>query len=268
MSLMFPSMKQQGNKTTIAASPLSTPALNTARPKSANHFQPIGLAHSESSTSLGEGVLTKESSRSEDSEENKPAESSEVETEASVDVTQERTETGRSGGNCKSKSASVHIRDERCTDIADLEPSVHQRSRSNEIDYVSLRSDVPKAGSAFRSPPGSLQTFKPLVVSHRDNNQDPLPQHTMVSTGDSNNNNSGSCSSPPADATTSTVEPSSPKTPSGGRGESPGGQGEVTGEEEEEGTVKRTDRYSWLKDFDSSLWSNYFTSDNPHYSDC
>ena len=29
------------------------------------------------------------------------------------------------------------------------------------------------------------------------------------------------------------------------------------------------DRFSWLKDFDSSLWSSYFTTpENSHYSDC
>lgn len=213
---------------------------------------------------MSEAALQRESSKAESDSKASKSPPAEGKSELDLDAVREgkgRAETGRAVGNAKQKSASVHIKNERCRDITDPEGSIHQRSRSNEIDYVSLRSDTVK-GSAFRSPPGSMQTFKPLGGAHKENNQDPLQDTpTMVSHTDSSDH--GSCSSPNSDATVTTEEGVSHKAAAGGRIETSGGQGEPA--EEEERTGKR---FSWLKDFDSSLWSNYFTSDSSRYSDC
>lgn len=157
-----------------------------------------------------------------------------------------RADTERGSGKSKQKSASVHIKDEDRKEVTDLEGSIHQRSRSNEIDYVSLRSDAGKGAtvSAFRSPPGSMQTFRPLLSGGATSPKED-GSHTMVSFP---NNEPDTVAA--SDATVSTE----------GGLEGAAVEGDLTEE-------VRTERFSWLKDFDSSLWSNYFT-DNPRYSDC
>lgn len=129
----------------------------------------------------------------------------------------------------------------------DAEGSTHQRSRSNEMDYVSLRSGGrrrPRLHS-FRSPSGSMQTFKPLGTSCRDAVSPPADTNmgSPVGRGDS---------LAKSDDATLSASRSEPRESSGGEGENPDA---VLG-----------DQFSLLKEFDSSLWSNY-SLDNPRYSD-
>lgn len=280
MSIMYPSIKP-GGRISIPASPLSTPVLNTTgRSKSQaaaaavssghhsleNYFQPIGMSHSNSNVSLGENVVPEETDKLtvDDGDGDGTGGAGESDKNSALlikksELNLDSVQRGRA--KWKQKSASVHIKDEN---KVDPEGSIHQRSRSNEIDYVSLRSDcgtVPSV-SAFRSPPGSMQTFRLIGTScHKESSGSTALQtsHTMVSPLD--NKQQTSCSSLASDATVTTEEVKKEFQSEAGDGASVGGGGEISDTQSE--------RYSWLKEFDSFLWSDYFTSDNnPRYSDC
>ena len=169
----------------------------------------------------------------------------------------------------KQKSSSANM--EEVNFRADTEANIHQRSRSNEMDYFSSRASTAKQNSsmssAFRSPPCLIQQATPPSGSGGNGlcKEDSMvsPLHSPKSLQQPNTT---CCSPAPSDAT-----PHSPQ------GESctderechsePRDSREVT-KRERTGT-SQSERYSWLKDFDSPLWSNYFTSqEDAHYSDC
>lgn len=264
MSIMYPSIRPPvaGGRGSITASPLSTPLLSVGRPRTqaesgshrlSNLFRPISLSRSGSSTSLGEGVASKESVEVATSR-------GEVLEERTTPLVQEEEaeEAGLSAERQEGEANPGEVL--RCR--VDAEGSVHQRSRSNEMDYVSLRTDGerrrPKLYS-FRSPPGSMQTFQPLGTSC------PLSGELAVARTDDGGTVSravGERELPslgkPGDAKLTATERESKSEPRDCDGE--GGKASVPG---------AGDRFSWLKDFDSSLWSDYFTTlEDSRYSDC
>ncbi len=180
MSIIYPSIKATGSWGSNAASlsPLGTPSGGPRRSKGvtdgsirhnlSNSFQPINVSHSNSTTSLSEVLLPKQ-----------------------ISIKTEKEATGRRGGGngevkeskatlpeelnlnscrepeistkCRLKSMSVSMRREKSDNkpekvgLTDAEGnSVHQRSRSNEMDYSSLGYDrFASRHSAFKSPTGS-----------------------------------------------------------------------------------------------------------------
>lgn len=257
MSIMYPSVRLPGGRVSKPVSPLSTPVLNVGRSRMPtdgavsgdNLFQPICMSHSNSSISFGEGAVSKASETvfvtpsspgRLDKDEVPDSQASTTGVEA---VLQEQKETETDEENCKDRSSED-------TNRCKFDGNSHQRSRSNEMDYVSLQSDSrrrPRLHS-FRSPSGSMQTFKAScgdVVS-------PPAAHSMGSPvrGDS-----------PAKSDDATISAKDRESRSEPR--------ETAGREGENPDTVLGDQFSLLKEFDSSLWSNYFTSlDNPRYSDC
>lgn len=212
------------------------------------------MSHSNSNTSFGEGVVMSDSSELHITG---PCSPKAVEPPITQDstITQDSKSgvvTDLQGEKGTEPGVKLRICGDRKSDLSgvascqyksDTEGIVHQRSRSNEMEYVSLRSNGrrrPRLHS-FRSPPGSMQTF---TSCRREIN--PPPAQTKPSVGSP----VGSGDSPPPpmsdDATPSAEDHSEPR-----------GNGEGEGETPERVSA---DQFSLLKEFDSSVWSNYFTS--------
>ncbi len=295
MSIMYPAIRPPGGRGSIPASPLSTPLLSAERWRSthsaaaqhhpAHLFQPIGMSQFSSSASLDETVAARESGVSlvaEDGGVSHPTgqKSALVEEELRADVVhstrkplQHNTESmlGMLGREeHKQKSTSAHIEEENIK--VHQEVSVHQRSRSNEIDYFSLRSPDTAgqkfSASAFKSPPSLMQPVRPLPSTGssglcKDGSVDSTvsPLHSPKSLQQPNNTTCSSDATATAAASTDEREcQSEPR-------DSSLASDDVI-KREKTGT-SQSERYSWLKDFDSPLWSNYFTSqEDSRYSDC
>lgn len=155
------------------------------------------------------------------------------------------TDAGEELMQSERRCISSHSREETFRFKVDTEGSVHQRSRSNEIDYVSLRSSKERRRintHSFRSPPDSIQAFKPLCVDCGKEGNDPAQSNHIMDS---------SVGSPPHASNTAEEREcrSEPRE---------GCDGLVVKDEKTDGATD--ERFSWLKDFDSSLWSNYFTS--------
>lgn len=228
-----------------------------------NLFQPICMSHSNSNTSFGDGAVPKEGDKvlvapgSPARADKEPVLVVQVPT---LDVARDvsaavlRLKTGKKeeeeeerGGDRKSDSNAISSQSK-----FDTEGSTHQRSRSNEMDYGSLRSNSrrrPRLHS-FRSPSGSVQAIRPLGTTCLDSDS-PTPVQTDCSMGSP----AGKSDSPP---------PSSDDA-------IPSAKGKDSQSEPREEKLDDLpgDHFSLLKEFDSSVWSNYFSSlDNPRYSDC
>ena len=147
---------------------------------------------------------------------------------------------------------------------------VHQRSRSNEIDYTSISYGSRSHNiSAFRSPPGTMRSFRPQSVDSAHGSlfsdiTDSLSSagisvHTTTPSTTTHRSNPSSSSS---EATVVEVE--------GGAVESATGQAS-TGDREMNTGGKQLSTLDWLKDFDPGLISDYFSStDEPRLkvTDC
>lgn len=285
MSIMYPGVRPPSGKNSIPASPLSTPLLRSKPPPpplqpplQTNLFQPIGsISHSDSNVSIGEATVHKESKDfAVNAEPSSPAPADgktaavlKKDPKLGLVLKKQGTDEGDKVGERKPPALSR----EKKLNRVDSEGTIHQRSRSNEIDYVSLRSDSLKSShlSAFRSPPASsTQTFSALGYSSA---QTPRAMVSPVSVGTDRQ----SCSSVVSDATAGEeLSHSEHRAPQKAADDSHHDENEDDADDDDDDILgKRTDssqnegRYSWLKDFDSSLWSNYFTSaEESHFSDC
>jgi hypothetical protein len=209
------------------------------------------MSHSNSSTSLGEGVVSKES------EQLPVMNSSPVNEEGALVKQMSKSDNGlvpqeKPDDELQLEKCGDPISDSnvdsiiKCKFDTEHEGSAHQRSRSNEIDYVSLRPEDrrrPRLHS-FRTPSDS----KPLDSSSR---VVASPQPEPAQTDHMDSPPPGDDSLPnSADAILSAKDRESRSEPREGSGRE-----SVPG-----------DQFSLLKEFDSSVWSNsnYFTSlDNP-----
>lgn len=153
------------------------------------------------------------------------------------------------------KELELHVAD-RHKIRSDLEGTVHLRSRSNEMDYVSFTGCGDTAYSAFRSPPLSPPIFRPLRFNF----------HGLLS---------GGCGDGGSDKDVFKPQPASISPANEGEEKSSSSLAqnkESTPKEEDNQTrlmkkladefeeSKNGERSSWLKDFNESLWSNYFVS--------
>ena len=141
------------------------------------------------------------------------------------------------------------------------EGTLHLRSRSNEMEYISASSgDI--VSSAFRSPPSSAQVFRPLSFSfqlpaasakrdseRRSNLQGGADDRSSLNT-ELENCSLDSQQSQKKDA-------SSLNTTLAKARNTDGNEDDLADGFEEPKSEKRS---SWLKDFNETLWSNYFAS--------
>lgn len=219
-----------------------------------NLFQPISMSHSNSSTSIGD--VTKENSDVPLTPCSPKALEPPIARDSKSGVVtvlpeEKEAKPGKKLGKGDRKSDLSGVQSCRYS-----EGCVHQRSRSNEMDYVSLRSDGkgrPRLHS-FRSPPGSMQTFtscreeiNPLPAQTNPNMGSPVASPSMSDDATHSANDRESCSESSGGETTEKVSANQFSLPE----------------------RVSADQFSLLKEFDSSVWSNYFTSlETPQYSDC
>ena len=148
---------------------------------------------------------------------------------------------------------------------------VHQRSRSNEIDYTSIGYDsraTTRTISAFRSPPGTMRGFRPQSVDSARGSllsdvTDSLSSTTaggssVYTAACSSSKNASSTqrsnlSSSSSEATVTEVEETV---------ESATGQASTAAivSKETDASGKQLSTLDWLKDFDPGLISDYFSS--------
>ena len=262
MSIIYPGIKQPGGQ--LSGSPLNTPALNITRSKMStntvghnlsNAFQPVNVPHSNSDTSFAEvAIASNENDQvctnldnscggltDQTSDLNKTCVTQKELEKSSTD--KEVTKQKR-----KQKSASANLKRESHAKKLDLEGSIHQRSRSNEIDYVSLGCKDTQP-SVFRSPPAdSMQVFTQFSLNGAtahgadDIEGDSKP---IITTPSPQQKHSSFFSADIEDK-----------------------ESKFESREDIQAKEKRTnsesDRSSWLKEFDSSLWSNYYTTSPNH----
>ena len=248
---MYPSIRHlPGTRGRLQASPLSTPAMNIRRSKSeqnsGNMFQPISLSHSNSNASFNESASLKETNEgSVPCDELPPPNDGHSPEAESAEEEQKEPDAGERLMQSERRCTSSHSREETFRFKVDTEGSVHQRSRSNEMDYVSLRSNKEEKRTnvhSFKRPPSSIQVSEYVDCGEEGN--DPAQSDVVDSSVGSppyasNATKERECWSEPRedyDSTHSLVV-----------------KDKRTGDATDE-------RFSWLKDFDSSLWSNYFTS--------
>lgn len=268
MSIMYPGLKVLGNKSTKTSSPLTTPVLNVGKLKQpsslSNLFQPItGVSHSNSSTSFNEVVGNKDGSSGGSARNGDGGDLHDENPLATpVVATKHETKSTSVQREEEQKDAITNSKIEQCKgspEVTKMEPSkkdsgksdldgtIHQRSRSNEMDYFSLRSENDSSKvSAFRSPPGSMQVLR--SCNYADSRHDTTTN--IKSTSQSQRNHDlfqfPELPQPPQQQSSET---NSSKTLHAA--------GETVGME----TISSdSGTFSWLKEFDSSLWSTYFTS--------
>lgn len=310
MSIMYPAVRPPGGRGSIPASPLSTPLLNADRWKShvatsgngsgnivtpmhtqqqqqQHLFQPIGMSQSNSSTSFNEAVASKDNGASvTENNASVPPEAAKEKSDSVFEVVdapsmQKTSALGKAGH--KQKSTSAHIEEEVALQA---ELSIHQRSRSNEIDYFPLHSPNTSGHrhslSAFRSPSDSIRPSRPLTATPGESggggNKKGGSNHSMVSPVHSpkpqqhqqQNPTPSTCSPTTADATLSAGSISTEKVQSCSEPKDGLSSDDVVRKEKTSNARSQSERYSWLKDFDSPLWSNYFTTTDTdaRYSDC
>ncbi len=259
MSILYPGLKQQGGRSSIPASPLATPVLppsngggvngsvssrsRTALSASAsthtltNSFQPISSSLSESRREVC-GELTEQPVAEE-----MPVDSAQLPSVKAAHKTKEKDVVKPK--LTKSKQKNFHFNENTVSTPSrpELEGTLHLRSKSNEMEYVSSMGSAENLKSAFRSPPSSAQAFRPLSF------------HFQV-----------------PDTTSSVRDRSSVGNETGAAG-STGASGKDKDELVEDTTClcsedgggdvdqhKTDKRSSWLEDFNESLWSNYFAS--------
>ena len=178
------------------------------------------------------------------------------------------------GGDLAQLSNTVEeLQNNRTKSEHDISESlqVHQRSRSNEIDYTSVgyESRMTQTLSAFRSPPGTMRVFRPQSVdSARGSLLGDITNssssatggnsfHLTTSEGDPDTAASaaqrGNSSSYSSEATITEIE---------GTAESAVGQAAAVVAMEMDGIGKQPSSLTldWLKEFDPGLISDYFSS--------
>ena len=159
-------------------------------------------------------------------------------------------------------------------DISD-NPQIHQRSRSNEIDYTSIGYDSrARSISAFRSPPGTLRTFRPQSVDSAhgslfsdltDSLSSAVPPSShqkitvTVTTSVSQRSSSRNLSSSSSEATVTEVPEETVELATGQAASTEAVDGGLAGEgESADGRQPLT--LEWMKNFDPGLISDYFSS--------
>ena len=153
MSIIYPGLKPVSGRDSHSGTPLSTPQLGRMlhTSPSANMFQPIHTSHSNNSLIAPEAVVPPSSLATVSTKKHSPEVSE-------PDHQQEKQEAGRKTSEVETtRTISSHSSPVHNTPPT-VESSTHQRSRSNEIEYI-----LSSRSSAFRSP-SDASSFRPLSV--------------------------------------------------------------------------------------------------------
>lgn len=232
-------------------------------------FQPIGI-----SFSVGEAITSKDTGNAGDEPANEvvtakvPVDPKEEPKATRVEVQKETKQTQLVKSRPRHKQRELVLSETLCTANghkirSDLVGTIHLRSKSNEMDYVSSTGCGDSACSAFRSPPSSAQIFRPISF----NFQEPLNDKSGGGDGDGGSDTNvleglPVCSSPPANNGKERSSPSFAQNNESTQREEDNQTGLIVNENIADGfeAPKPGERSSWLKDFNESLWSNYFVS--------
>lgn len=170
MSIVFPGLRLNGGRASHPGTPINTPSIgrstNNASATSsiaANVFQPIHVSNS--SLSVGSSIAQSPSVVVQVPEDEHVVEPSSEDTTFQVHLEwNQETDNSESivGGGEGShslprpqKKGPAHHQDG---------DTLHQRSRSNEIDYSAIGPSSRGSSSAFKSPPGNARKFRPVSV--------------------------------------------------------------------------------------------------------
>jgi hypothetical protein len=146
---------------------------------------------------------------------------------------------------------------------------IHQRSRSNEIDYSSIgyESRMMRTISAFRSPPGTMRGFRPHSVDSARGSllNDVTDSLSSTAAGDSSVSGAtpkAAAVAPPStqrsDLSSSSSEATVKETVESATGQATAAV--ASKETEISGRQLPSLTLDWLKDFDPGLISDYFSS--------
>ena len=309
MSIMYPGLKPPQPST--AASAHHTPSMlsrltvsNSASQFSAydNLFQPIRVvSQSPSTNSISSSHaaatvnanITHEAAKGANAESVRSGEQSEGnETLVSVAIERESKLRLGSAGEDHSEPGSTsnrgdlaqlsnkveELQNNRTKSEHDIPESlqVHQRSRSNEIDYSSVgyESRMTQTISAFRSPPGTMRGFRPHSVDSARGSLLSDVTDSLSSTAGGNSVYRTTSKAAPSTTQRSDLSSSSSEATVEETVESATGQAAtavVSKETETSGKQLPSSTLDWLKDFDPGLISDYFSSsDEPRLkvTDC
>ena len=244
MSIIYPGLKPVSGRDSHTGTPLSTPQLGRTlhTSPSTNMFQPIHTSHSNNSLSTAEAVAPQSSLATVSARRPSP----EV---PEPDQQQEKQEAGRETSEVSTaRTISNHSSPVHNTPPT-VESSTHQRSRSNEIDYI-----LSSRSSAFRSP-SDASSFRPLSVDST-----PFPKATPKDSV-SNTSTEGERSRLGSTGERSRLGSAGERSRLGSAGERSrlGSAGErshqeSTGERSQLGSAGS----AWCKENDSSIISEYF----------
>lgn len=137
---------------------------------------------------------------------------------------------------------------------------VHQRSRSNEIDYSSIgyESRMTQTISAFRSPPGTMRGFRPHSVDSARGSLLSDVTDSLSSTAGGNSVYRTTSKAAPSAQRNDLSSSSSEETVESATGQA--ATAVVSKEAETSGKQLPSSTLDWLKDFDPGLISDYFSS--------
>lgn len=302
MSIMYPGLKPPQPSSATAAGPAGhhTPSMpsrltvsNSASQFSAydNLFQPIRVVSQSPSTnsissSHAVAATVNASSTREaqgtNAESNMHSKEQSEGNETLVSVTIEKESKLSPGSGCEDDSESrstsnagdvaqlsdrvEELQNNRTKSEHDIPESlqVHQRSRSNEIDYSSIgyESRMTRTISAFRSPPGTMRGFRPHSV---DSARGSLLSDVTDSLSSTVGGNSvyGSTAKPAPSTQRNDLSSSSSEATVEETVESATGHcatAVVSKEPEASSMQLPSSTLDWLKDFDPGLISDYFSS--------
>ena len=296
MSIMYPGLKPPQPST--AASAHHTPSMlsrlavsNSASQFSAynNLFQPIRVVSQSPSTNSissshaaatvnanitheAKGANAESVESGEQSEGNETLVSVAIERGSKLrrgSASEDHSESGSTsnGGNLAQLSNKVEeLQNNRTKWEHDIPESlqVHQRSRSNEIDYSSIgyESRMMQTISAFRSPPGTMRGFRPHSVDSAHGSLLSDVTDSLSSTAGGNSvyrtTSKAAPSTQRSDLNSSSSEATVEETVESATGQA--ATAVVSKETETSGKQLPSSTLDWLKDFDPGLISDYFSS--------
>ena len=165
MSIVFPGLKAHNSH---PGTPINTPAIG--RSSSTNLFQPIHSSTSNPSLNSVSNVLIQSPLLAVPIPENATCRLGPIlpkihcqDASSQTDLESQQTDSEAQVAGSSSRQQSPE-QDEEESPLCAKSGNIHQRSRSNEIDYSSSGLASRVGLTAFRSPPGSVKAFRPVSI--------------------------------------------------------------------------------------------------------
>ena len=215
MSIVFPGFRPNGGRMSHPGTPINTPSIgrsanngSTISSIAANVFQPIHVSNS--SLSVGSSIAQNPSVVVQVPEDAHVVETSSEDTsfQMHLDWNKETGNSEPSVGGSEGSHSLPRPQKKSPAHHQDGGDTIHQRSRSNEIDYSAIGPSSRGSSSAFKSPPGNARKFRPVSVEST---------HTSLYSGLSDSSSFGSrptSSIPNSTSSEVTVTPSNSRPPS------------------------------------------------------